>query len=118
MKFEILVRVIDPVGFTQQHFPGPAVGDRVVFDNDLVLERYKNQTPGHGLPQLEQARLAGTHSGTVTLLRIAGASDRFYPPTSFLIQYVGTYKFNTVANTPLKKAQVTTQGVFRQPSIP
>jgi hypothetical protein len=113
MKIELLVRVMAPVGVTQQHFPGPAVGDRVVFDNDLVLERYERQTPGNGLPQLEQARLAGTHSGTVTLLRIAAASDRFYQPSSFLIQYVGTYKFNTVASTPLEKGQVTTQGVFR-----
>jgi hypothetical protein len=113
MKFEILVRTKMLVGVTAQHFPGPAVGDRVVFDNDLVLERYKNQTPGHGLPSSEPQRFAGTHSGTVTLLRIATASDRFYPPTSFLIQYVGTYKFNTVANTPLEKGQVTTQGLFR-----
>jgi hypothetical protein len=42
----------------------------------------------------------------------AVASDRFYPPTSFLIQYVGTYKFNTVPNTPLEKGQVTTRGLF------
>jgi len=112
MKIEILVRVMDPVGVTPKHFPGPAVGDRMVFDNDLVLERYEKKTPGNGLPQLEQARLAGTHSGTVTLLRIAAANDRFYPLGAFLIQYVGTYKFNTVANTPLQKGQVEARGLF------
>jgi hypothetical protein len=112
MKIEILVRVMDPVGVTPKHFPGPAVGDRMVFDNDLVLERYEKKTPGNGLPQLEQQRLAGAHSGTVTLLRIAGPNDRFYPLGAFLIQYVGTYKFKTVANTPLQKGQVTTQGLF------
>ena len=70
------------------------------------------RTPGNGLPSSEQQRFAGTHSGTVPLLRIAAASDRFYPLNSFLIQYVGTYKLNTVANTPLEKGQVTTTGLF------
>jgi len=82
MKIEILVRVMALVGVTQQHFPGPAVGDRVVFDNDLVLERYERQTPGNGLPQLEQAACGYTFRNR-DLLRIAAARVRFYPPSAF-----------------------------------
>jgi hypothetical protein len=43
-----------------------AVGDQEVFDDDLVLERYNNnKTPENGLPQSQQQRLAGTHSGNL-----------------------------------------------------
>ena len=113
MKIEILLGVMAPVGANPpQHFPGLAVGEQALFDNDLVLERYEQKTPGNGLPQSQQQRFAGTHSGTVTLLRIAAANDRFYPQGGLLIQYVATYKFNTLPNTPLKKGQVTTRGLF------
>jgi hypothetical protein len=47
----------------------------------------------------------------VTLLRIAGASDRFYPAGSLVLEYEGTYRFNAVPNTPLQKGQVTARGV-------
>ena len=41
------------------------VGDQVVFDDDLELRRYEKKTLGNGLPESQQQRLAGTHSGTV-----------------------------------------------------
>ena len=67
-------------------------------------------TPGNGrndLPQNAARRLGGTHSGSVTLLRITGANDRFYLAGSVVLEYEGTYRFNAVPNTPLKKGQVT-----------
>jgi hypothetical protein len=113
MKIEFLVGVMTPVGANPAAPPpNPAVGDQEVFDDDLVLKRYKNKTPGNGLPQNQQQRLAGTHSGTLTILRVAAANDRFYPQGALLIRYQGTYKFKTVANTPLKKGQVTTRGLL------
>ena len=47
----------------------------------------------------------------MTLLRIAGANDRFYPAGSVVLEYEGTYRFNAVPNTPLEKGQVTARGV-------
>jgi hypothetical protein len=41
-----------------------------------------------GLPQNEDQRLAGTHSGFVTLLRVAGANDRFFPDGSRLFEAI------------------------------
>jgi hypothetical protein len=90
--------------------PGP--GKRYAFSNDLVLERYDNKTPGRGLPQNQQQRLAGTHSGFVTTVRLAVANDPFFPAGTEVFEYEDTYKFNTVPNTPLEKGQVTAKGVF------
>jgi hypothetical protein len=87
-------------------------GHRFVFSDDLVLEQYDNSTPGNGLPQNPNQRRAGTHSGFVITLRIAQAGDNFFPQDSFLFQYEGTYRFNTVANTPLMRGQVTARGVL------
>ena len=114
MKIEILVNKF--ATFDVEFFSSPpAVGDRATFSNDLRLDRYNNRTPGNGpndLPQNDAQRRAGTHSGTVTILRIAAASDLFFPPGSFLLEYDATYKFNTLANTPLQRGQVTARGVF------
>jgi hypothetical protein len=82
--------------------PGP--GKRFVFSNDFALVSI------NGIPQSLQP--AGTHSGFLTTLRIAGTSDNFYPPGSYLIQYEGTYRFNAVPGTPLQKGQVTARGVL------
>ena len=71
-----------------------------------------DSTPGSGLPQNQQQRLAGTQSGFVTIVRVAAANDRIFPANSRLVQYEGTYKFNAVPNTPLQKGQVTARGVF------
>jgi hypothetical protein len=49
-----------------------------------------SRTPGNGrndLPQNAARRLAGTHSGSVTLLRIAGVNDRFYPAGGVVLVY-------------------------------
>jgi hypothetical protein len=112
VKIEILVGVMPPVGAIPSQPPtNPAVGDQEVFDDDLVLTRYNNRTPGNGpndLPQNPAQRQAGTHSGTLTLLRIAQANDRYFPQGAFLIQYQGTYRFKTLPNTPLAEGQVTT----------
>lgn len=114
-KMEILVRVLLPVGAIQsQPPPNPVVGGQHVFDDDLELKRYDNKTPGNGpndLPQNPAQRLAGTHSGILTLLRIAQAGDRFYPQGALVIQYQGTYRFKTLPHTPLQKGQVTARGV-------
>ena len=61
-------------------------------------------------PRKDEDRYAGIHSGTVTLLRIAGPRDRFYRPRTFVVQYVATYKFNDLRRTPLKKGGITAQG--------
>jgi hypothetical protein len=106
---QILLRVIDIV---EEPTPPFERGMRFLFSNDLALERYDDSTPGKGLPEAQQQRLAGTHSGSVTILRIAGENDRFFPPGSLLVEYDATYKFNTLAGTPLQKGQVTARGVF------
>jgi hypothetical protein len=110
MKIEILVRKF--ASFDLEPPLPPELGKRGLFSNDLVLERYNNKMPGNGLPQDEQQRRAGTHSGFVAILRIVGENDAFYPPGSYLFQYEGTYKFNAVPNTPLQKGQVTARGVL------
>ena len=114
MKIEILVNKF--ATFDADFFSNPpAVGDRGIFSNDLRLDRYNQRTPGsqpNDLPQNPAQRRAGTHSGSVTLLRIAGANDLFFPPGSFLMEYDATYMFNALANTPLQKGQVTARGVF------
>jgi hypothetical protein len=107
---QILVKVIEHFDVELPDPPGP--GHRFLFSNDLALERYDDSTPGSGLPQDEDQRLAGTHSGFVTLLRVAGANDRFFPDGSDLWQYDATYKFNTLDDTPLQKGQVTARGVL------
>jgi hypothetical protein len=114
-KIEILVGVRQPVGVNPGPPPAnPTVGDQEVFDDDLVLKRYDNRTPGNGpndLPPNAAQRQAGTHSGTLTLLRIAQAGDRHFPQGALLIQYQGTYRFRTLPNTPLNEGQVTTRGL-------
>jgi hypothetical protein len=106
-NIKILVSV---VGSFDRKIPGPPKPGAVhIFSNDLVLEEYDNKKPGSGLPPTEQDRRAGTHSGYITLLRIA-QNDLFFPDGTYLIQYEATYKFNTVPNTPLKKGQITAQG--------
>jgi hypothetical protein len=93
--------------------PGPIEpGKRFVFTNNLRLDRYDDSTPGSGLPQDPNDRMAGTHSGVETLVRIAGPEDLFFSPGNVLLQYEATYKFNTLDDTPLQKGQVTAQGLF------
>ena len=108
---EIVVRVVDTPAFYEYVDPGGAQppgtpGHRFVFSNNIVLERVGNKTPGHGLPQAEQDRAAGTHSGFVTTVRIAAAPDAFFdfPPApagvdTYLMEYHGTYEFNGVTRT-------------------
>jgi hypothetical protein len=92
--------------------PGPIEpGKRFVFTNDLRLDRYDDSTPGNGLPQDPNDRMAGTHSGVETIVRISGPGDPFFPAGSVLFQYEATYKFNTLDDTPLQKGQVTAQGL-------
>ena len=88
------------------------MGKRFILTEDLVLEEYDDSTPGNGLPVNPNDRLAGTHSGEVTLVRVTQPGDRFFPVPSLLFQYEATYKFNTLDDTPLQKGQVTAQGLF------
>jgi hypothetical protein len=93
--------------------PGPAgPGKQFVFSDDLVLERIDNEIPENGLPKLEKDRRVGTQSGLLTVLRIAAGNDAFYPKNSLLIQYQGTYKFNALTGTPLRKGEVTARGLL------
>jgi hypothetical protein len=111
-KIKIVVSVINPIGSPSSNRPiPPPVGDYFDFTEDVVLKRYKKKRPGHGLPTHQADRLAGIHSGTVTLLRITGPGDRFYKPGIFVYQYVATYKFKNLAKTPLKKGQITGHGL-------
>jgi hypothetical protein len=108
---KILVRKIDEGA--GHEVAGPTErGKRFLFTEDLVLEEYDDSTPGSGLPENEPERLAGTHSGEVTLVRVTQPGDRFFPFPSLLFQYEATYKFNTLDGTPLQKGQVTAHGVF------
>src|SRR5215217_5738351 len=96
--------------------PGPpgAPSFRFVFSDDLVLERIDNKTPGNGLPQSSQDRLAGTHSGFATTLRVADANDQFFPGGSMLFQYEGTFMFDAVIPdlpTDLPRGQLIARGV-------
>jgi hypothetical protein len=45
------------------------------------------------------------------MLRLVQAGD-IYPQGSALLQYEGTYRFNTVPNTPLMRGQVTARGIL------
>jgi hypothetical protein len=106
---KIFVRIDNGIG---GEVPGPIqMGKRYLFTEDLVLEEYDDSTPGNGLPQDPSQRLAGTHSGEVTLVRVTQPGDRFFPFPSLLFQYEATYKFNTLDDTPLQKGQVTARGV-------
>jgi hypothetical protein len=64
--------------------PPDAPRYRFLFSDDLILERIDNKKPGNGLPQPVQNRLAGTHSGFATTLRVADANDKFFPEGSML----------------------------------
>jgi hypothetical protein len=106
---QILVFVTQDIG---HEVPGPVEpGKRFVFTNNLRLDRYDDSTPGSGLPQNPNQRSAGTHSGVITIVRISGPGDPFFPAGSVLFQYEATYKFNTLDDTPLQKGQVTAQGL-------
>ncbi len=97
-------------------YPGPpgAPRYRFAFCDDLVLHRLDSAKPGTGLPESPQNRLAGTHSGFVTTLRVADANDAFFPEDSMLFQYEGTYLFDAVIAdlaTDLPRGQVIARGV-------
>jgi hypothetical protein len=88
-------------GTVSDEVPGPRrPGKRFVFSDDLVLERIDNRIPGNGLPQEPQDRRAGTHSGSVTVLRIAAADDKYLPGGGELFEYEGTYALTSC--TPRK----------------
>ena len=100
---QILVRVVSPPAVAE-FVPGqPGPGHRFVFSENIELVRYD------GVAQNNQ--LAGSYSGLMTILRIAEAGD-IYPQGSYLFQYEGIYRFNTVPNTPLMRGQVTARGML------
>lgn len=87
---------------------------RFIFSDDLVLEHIDNKKPGNGLSESPQSRLAGTHSGFATTLRVADANDKFFPEGSMLFQYEGTFMFDAVTPdlpTELPRGQVIARGV-------
>jgi hypothetical protein len=110
-RIKIVVSVIPRSTVIHGSFPPTTPDDHFSFTEDVVLKQYNRKRPGHGLPKKEEDRLAGTHSGTVTLLRDAGPNDRFYKPHTFVVQYVATYKFNDLRRTPLKKGEITARGL-------
>jgi hypothetical protein len=69
--------------------PDPPLGRQETFTDDLVLKQYNRKKPKHGLPKEEEEeeedRLAGIHSGTLTLLRKAQPGDRFYQPNTYIL---------------------------------
>lgn len=86
----------------QEFYPGPfGPGKRFIFSDVLVLEKLDTRTPGNGLPQAEQDRLAGTHAGFITTL------DDGDP---YQLQQEGTYRLSAVAG--LLAGQVTVRGIF------
>jgi hypothetical protein len=113
---EIVVRVLNnsPVGQDVLCTPhGP--GFRFAFGDDLRVDRVDGNTPGQGLPQKNQQRRAGTHSGFVTTLRIAEANDKFFPQDTELFQYEAIYLFDAVnvnLLAALPRGQLTVAGAF------
>jgi hypothetical protein len=111
-KIKIVVSVMRPIGSSQIHGRFPTKpGKYFSFTEDVVLKQYNGERPGRGLPKKVEDRYAGIHSGTVTLLRIAGSGDRFYKPRTLVVQYVATYKFIDLRRTPLKKGEITARGL-------
>jgi hypothetical protein len=104
---QILLRVTKDVGTDTDDAPG--VGHRFVFTNDLALERYDDSTPGDGLPVNVAQRQAGAHTGVLTVVRVAGANDDFFPDGSQLVQYEATYKFNTLDDTSCRRGSHRTR---------
>jgi hypothetical protein len=97
-------------------FPGPPDAPRYqfVFSDDLVLQRIDHKEPGTGLLESPRDRLAGTHSGLVTTLRVAGVNDPFFSEGSMVLQYEGTYLFDAPIPdlpTDLPRGQVVVRGV-------
>ena len=91
--------------------PGHTGAER---SDDLVGERIDDKKPGNGLPQSPQNRLAGTHSGFATTLRVADANEEFFPEGSMLFQYEARFMFDAVtAELPagLPRGQVIARGV-------
>ena len=109
---QILVFVTEDIGF---EVPGPIEpGKRFVFTNNLRLDRYDDSTPGSGLPQ-DPNRPDGRHAfrnRDHRPRRCTRVSTPFSRARSLLFQYEGTYKFNTLDDTPLQKGQVTARGLF------
>ena len=106
----VIPKIPPPPQFKFPPHPGP--GLQIFFSEDIVLKQYDAQTAGNGLPQAEAARYAGIHSGFLTLLRVTTQGDRFYGPDIFLYQYLATYRFRNLPNTPLTKGQITGHGQF------
>ncbi len=110
------VSVHTPVMPVEGRRPDPpgAPRHRFIFSDDLVLERIDNQVPRNGLPPSPDDRLAGTHSGFATTLRVAAADDTYFPEGSMLLQYEGTFLFDAVAvelPAGLPRGQVIARGV-------
>jgi hypothetical protein len=78
--------------------PNAKPGFQVFFTEDVVLKPVPNQ-PEH---------FVGIHSGILTLLRVTGSGDRFYAPATRIYQYLATYRFRNLPNTPL--SQITAHG--------
>jgi hypothetical protein len=112
MQIVVSVLLPDPVNEPVQGPPPSGPGKRFVFSKNLILERLDNSTPGNGLPQNQQQRLAGSYSGLVTVLRVAQANDPLYPQGSYLFYYEVVYLLNAVQNTPLQQGQITAHGLF------
>jgi hypothetical protein len=103
--------------------PGPPRPGRTFwFSDNLVLRRVDPQVtgaqvlePGNGLPQNPQDRHAGTHSGSITVLRVAPATDEYVLGGGELFAYEGTYVLSAVAvagQLVLRDGQVTARGVI------
>jgi hypothetical protein len=106
-SMQIVVNVLEP-SFDERQYPGPqGLGLRVIFTENLELVSID------GSPQPAQTP-GGTHSGIVTTLRNASATDILFPNNE-LWHYEATYVFDAVsANLPaaLQKGQITVHGVF------
>lgn len=102
----------DPVNLEVAGLPESGPGKRFVFSKNLVLDRIDASTPRDGSPQNPSRRHAGTYSGLVTVLRVAEPNDTFLQPGSYLFNYEVVYRFTDLANTPLRKGQITAHGVF------
>jgi hypothetical protein len=89
--------------------PGNYLGKRFGFSDELVLGSIKKDPTGPKPP-------AGTHSGSVTILRNVTAGDKYIPfpdgatGTAELLEYEATYALIAVAG--VKEGQVTARGVF------
>jgi hypothetical protein len=86
--------------------PDKGPGEVMVFSDNLSWKKIDGN---------DVAGPAGTHSGTLRLLRLAKAGDGVFPVDTVVLEYEATFALNAVAppgGKPLDAGQVTARGTY------